>query len=99
MINLITIFCLSYIIATTDFPLVVWIKDKLGLGDNRTLLSKNKYIDYFYKFIHKIINCSICLSFWGILLFTFNIKYAIIAYVLMTLLSNIIEFFKSNIKY
>jgi len=99
IIELITLFCFSYILTTTDFPLVIWIKEHLGIGDNRTLISKNKYIDNIYNFLHKIFNCSICMSFWLILICTFSISYAIIAYVAMTLLTNMIDFFHTNIKY
>lgn len=99
MFDLITIFCLAYIITTTDFPFVLAIKKWAGLGEDRTLISRFKFLDWIFKNIHKILNCPICLSFWLMLILTLNIKYAIITYVVMVLFDNIVEFFKSNIKY
>ena len=99
LIDLITIFCLSYIIPTSTFPLIRTIKKWIGLDENRTLISSNKILDTMIGFIHKILNCEVCLSFWMMLAFTFNIKYAIIAYVSMTLLTNLIEYLKNNIYY
>ena len=99
MITLLTLFCLSYIVTTTDFPLVLWIKNHLGIGDNRTLISENKFIDNIYKAIHKVFNCPICCAFWLILICTFSFSYAIIAYVAMTITVNVIDFLHTNIKY
>jgi len=39
------------------------LKDAIGMGRNRTVVSDYIVLDYILYLIHKLINCSMCLSF------------------------------------
>jgi hypothetical protein len=97
IILLIGLICFSYLWAgKIDF--LEDFKELIGFGENRTWRSTNLYVDYIYRFIHKLLNCY-CIGFWLTWLLTSNIWLGFIVYVCAELLAKVNDLFDGTIKY
>lgn len=68
-----------------------YLKEKIGLGYKRKVFSQIKFIDLIIYTIHKIFNCSPCLSYWITILYYQSLEglwLGLITYTISTWLYN-----------
>lgn len=97
-ILIIGLICFGYLWAgNVDF--LEDIKNWIGLGQKqKDIRFKNKFINYIWKFIHKLMNCN-CLVFYVAWILTGNIFLGFITYVGSELIYIIINYLKNNTYY